>query len=189
MSVTIYVLNVDCCYYRLIQQIFLVILLLPELATCNALAHSSNIYHRGLKPDNIMYTNSTRSEIKIADWGLGKDINRESLALTASGGQIGGTPGYCSPEQWFALDKLVDGRTDIYSLGIIFYEMMTRRRPPAYDDKMTRPQVDPPSKYHATISKKLDDCILKMIDLKPENRQQSIWDLIYEVETLPDIYS
>ena len=67
--------------------------------------------------------------------------------------------------------------------------MMTRRRPPAYDDKMTRLQVDPPSKYHSTISKKLDDCILKMIDLKPENRQQSIWDLIYEVETLPDIYS
>jgi serine/threonine protein kinase len=65
-----------------------------------------------------MYTNSTRSEIKIADWGLGKDINKESLALTAaSGGQIGGTPGYCSPEQWFALDKLVDDRADIYSLG------------------------------------------------------------------------
>ncbi len=162
------------------------------LATCNALAqaHSSNIYHRDLKPDNIMYTNSTRSEIKIADWGLGKDINRESLALTAaSGGEIGGTPGYCSPEQWFALDKLVDGRTDIYSLGVIFYEMMTRKRPPAYDDKMTRPQLDPPSKYHVTISKKLDHCILKMIDLKPENRQQSIWDLIYELETLPDIYS
>jgi hypothetical protein len=54
---------------------------------------------------------------------------------------------------------------------------------------MTRPQVDPPSKYHPTISKKLDHCILKMIDLKPENRQQSIWDLIYELETLPDIYS
>lgn len=166
------------------------------LATCNALAqaHSSNIYHRDMKPDNIMYTNSTRSEIKIADWGLGKDINRESLALTAaSGGEIGGTPGYCSPEQWFALDKLVDGRADIYSLGIIFYEMMTRRRPSAYDDKMIRPQVDPPSKYHVTISKKLykflknytiDDCILKMIDLRPENRQQIFIPLL-----IPDIYS
>lgn len=162
------------------------------LATCNALAqaHSSNIYHRDLKPDNIVYTDSTRSEIKVADWGLGRDINKESLALTAaSGGGIGGTPGYCSPEQWFALDKLVDGRTDIYSLGIIFYEMMTRIRPPSYNDKMTRPQVDPPSKYHATISKELDRCVLKMIDLKPENRQQSLWDLIYELETLPDIYS
>src|ERR671924_1345055 len=48
------------------------------LPACNALAqaHSANIYHRDLKPDNIMYTNPSRSEIKITDWGLGKDINR-----------------------------------------------------------------------------------------------------------------
>lgn len=162
------------------------------LPVCNALAqaHSVNIYHRDLKPDNILYTRPDRSEIKIADWGLGKDISRESLALTASsGGQIGGTPGYCSPEQWFALDDLIDGRADIFSLGIIFYEMMTRKRPPTYDNQMKRPLVDPPSKYHSTISRKLDRCISKMIDLKPENRQQSVWDLIYEFETLPDNYS
>ena len=162
------------------------------LPVCNALAqaHSVNIYHRDLKPDNILYTSPDRSEIKIADWGLGKDISRESLALTAtSGGQIGGTPGYCSPEQWFAFDDLIDGRADIFSLGIIFYEMMTRKRPSAYDNKMKRPSVDPPSKYHSTVSRKLDRCISKMIDLKPENRQQSVWDLIYEFETLPDNYS
>ena len=164
------------------------------LPTCNALAqaHSSNLFHRDLKPDNIMYTDPSRSEIKITDWGLGKGINRKSLALTATTStdaeEIGGTPGYCSPEQWFALDKLVDGRTDIFSLGIIFYEMMTRTRPPAYDDKMNRPAVDPPSRYHPTISRKLDRCILKMIDLKPQDRQQSIWDLIFELETMPDNY-
>jgi serine/threonine protein kinase len=162
------------------------------LPTCNALAqaHSSKIFHRDLKPDNIMYTDPNKAEIKITDWGLGKDINRESLALTAAAdGEIGGTPGYCSPEQWFAFDDLIDGRTDIFSMGIIFYEMMTRIRPPSYDSKMNRPPVDPPSKYHSTISRKLDQCIMKMIDLKPENRQQSIWDLIFDVETLPDNYS
>jgi serine/threonine protein kinase len=161
------------------------------LPACNALAqaHSSKLFHRDLKPDNIMYTDSSRSEIKITDWGLGKDINRQSLALTAraTDGQIGGTPGYCSPEQWFAFDG-VDGRTDIFSLGIIFYEMMTRKRPPSYDDKRDRPAVEPPSKFHHSISRKLDRCILKMVDLKPENRQQSIWDLMFELETLPDNY-
>jgi eukaryotic-like serine/threonine-protein kinase len=163
------------------------------LPTCNALAqaHSENIYHRDLKPDNIMFTTSARSEIKITDWGLGKDINHESLALTAAiGGQIGGTPGYCSPEQWFGFDgNIIDCRTDIFSLGIIFYEMITGMRPPAYNDNIKRLAVNPPSKYYPTISKKLDRCILWMIELKPENGFQSIWDLIFEIETLPDYYS
>lgn len=161
------------------------------LPICNALAqaHSSNIFHRDLKPDNIMYTDRSRAEIKVTDWGLGKDINRESLALTAkAGGEIGGTPGYCSPEQWLALGN-INSRTDIFSLGIIFYEMMTRRRPPTYDDKMNRATVPRPSKFHKTISQKLDQCILKMIDIRAQNRQQSIWDLISEIETLPDNYA
>jgi serine/threonine-protein kinase len=190
------------------------------LPVCNALAqaHSSNIYHRDLKPSNIMFTDSTKSAIKITDWGLVKvedlsstgnddnnstssssavNIDRKSLELTAvvSEGNIGGTPDYCSPEQWFATvndnDRLIDGRTDIFSLGIIFYEMLTRRRPPPYDPNnpiMSRPAVDPPSKYNPLISPQLDQCILKMVNLKPENRQQSIWDLISEIEILPDNY-
>ena len=190
------------------------------LPVCNALAqaHSSNIYHRDLKPSNIMFTDSTKSAIKITDWGLVKvedlsstgnddnnstssssavNIDRKSLELTAvvSEGNIGGTPDYCSPEQWFATvndnDRLIDGRTDIFSLGIIFYEMLTRRRPPPYDLNnpiMSRPAVNPPSRDNLLISPQLDQCILKMVNLKPENRQRSIWDLISEIETLPDNY-
>jgi serine/threonine protein kinase len=121
------------------------------------------------------------------------DIDRRSLELTAvmSEGNIGGTPDYCSPEQWFATvnnnDKLIDGRTDIFSLGIIFYELLTRRRPPPYDPadpNMSREAVEPPSKYNRLISPELDQCILKMVDLSPENRQKSIWDLIAEIEIL-----
>ena len=106
------------------------------LPACHALAqaHSSGIYHRDLKPDNIMYTTRDRAQIKITDWGLGRDRGRKSIALTASVGQLGGTPGYCAPEQWFTFDT-VDGRADIYSLGVILYEMMTGRMPPIYDQK------------------------------------------------------
>jgi serine/threonine protein kinase len=121
------------------------------------------------------------------------DIDRKSLELTAvvSEGNIGGTPDYCSPEQWFATvddnNKSNDGRADIFSLGIIFYEMLTRRRPPPYDPNkphMSRKTVEPPSKYNPSITPQLDQCILKMVDLSPENRHQSIWDLISEIETL-----
>ena len=123
------------------------------------------------------------------------DIDRRSLELTAvaSEGNIGGTPDYCSPEQWFATvnnnDKLIDGRTDIFSLGIIFYEMLTRRRPPPYDPNkpnMSRNTVEPPSIFNPSISPSLDQCILKMVELRPENRHQSIWDLVSEIETLPN---
>ena len=182
------------------------------LPVCNALAqaHSSNIYHRDLKPSNIMFTDDTKSSIKIADWGLVKigessdsnssyntsttiDLDRRSLELTAvvSEGNIGGTPDYCSPEQWFATvndnDRLIDGRSDIFSLGVIFYEMLTRRRPPPYDPNnpgMSRSVVNSPSEYNSLIPPPLDQCVLKMIDLKPENRQQSIWDLMSEIEIL-----
>lgn len=163
------------------------------LPICNALAqaHSQKIYHRDLKPDNIMYTTPNRYEIKLTDWGLGKDVNRESIALTAAVGQLGGTPVYCAPEQWFGLDE-VDGRADIFSVGVIFYEMLTCKKPIAYEDNnnnLEKRIVQPPSMHLQNISSKLDRCIMKMIEIKPDNRYNSIWDLISEIETLPENYS
>ena len=67
--------------------------------------------------------------------------------------------------------------------------MLARRRPPPYDPNkphMSRKTVEPPSKYNPLISPQLDQCILKMVDLSPENRQQSIWNLISDIETLPN---
>src|ERR687885_2083482 len=161
------------------------------LPICHALAqaHAAGIYHRDLKPDNIMYTSPDKAQIKITDWGLGRDIGRKSIALTASTGHIGGTPGYCSPEQWYAFDT-IDGRADIYSLGVIFYEMMTGRMPPDYEEKHSRLKrskiLEFPSKYHPTITEELDRCILKMLELEPQRRYQSIWGLITEIESFPD---
>jgi hypothetical protein len=67
--------------------------------------------------------------------------------------------------------------------------MMTGKRPPTYDPnniEMQRPLVNPSSKYNPMISPHLDKCILKMIELRPENRQHSIWELMSEIEILPD---
>jgi serine/threonine-protein kinase len=181
------------------------------LPICNALAltHSKQVYHRDLKPDNIMFIDKTKSGIKIADWGLvkGDAIDRSSLELTAvtSDGQIGGTPGYCSPEQWFAYNTDdIDGRTDIYSLGVMFYDMLTRRRPIPYntDDPHTletkqqhqlqpsqpsvsnQKSVDFPSKYNTKVTTELDNCILKMINIDPAKRYSSIWDLITDLDMM-----
>lgn len=160
------------------------VIILPILHALGQ-AHQAGIYHRDLKPDNILYTDSHRAQIKITDWGLGRDVGRRSIALTDSTGQVGGTPGYCAPEQWFSRDD-IDGRTDIFSLGVIFYEMMAGRRPPAYDNGMKRAAVDPPSKLHPTISKDLDGIILKMMELDPEKRYGSVLELIPDIELLED---
>jgi serine/threonine protein kinase len=163
------------------------------LPICNALAqaHSEKIYHRDLKPDNIIYTTPNKYEIKVTDWGLGKDVKRESIALTAVVGGLGGTPIYCAPEQWFGRDN-VDGRADIFSIGIIFYEMLTSRKPIAYEDNnntLEKMVVQPPSTHRSSISSKLDRSIMKMIEIEPEKRYTSVWDLIAEIETLPENYS
>lgn len=157
------------------------------LPTLHALgqAHEAGIYHRDLKPDNILYTDSHKAQIKITDWGLGRDIERKSLALTAAIGEIGGTPGYCAPEQWFAFEN-IDGRADIFSLGVIFYEMMTGRRPPPYNNDGKRSVILPPSNFHPTISKDLDDVILRMLDPDPANRYRSVMQLIPDIELLQD---
>ena len=82
------------------------------LPICNALAqaHSSNVYHRDLKPDNIIFTDDTKSSIKVADWGLvkGDAVDRESLELTTvtSEGQIGGTPDTALPNNGLHLTKM-----------------------------------------------------------------------------------
>jgi TolB-like protein len=102
------------------------------LADALAAAHEKGIVHRDLKPANVMLTND--DQVKVLDFGLAKEIrapnttgDTASLDVQTEAGVVMGTPAYMSPEQ--VSGRAVDCRTDIFSLGIMLYEMATKRRP------------------------------------------------------------
>lgn len=91
--------------------------LIYYIADALSYAHSKNAIHRDLKPENILFDGNTPL---IGDWGIGKFIHKDSRIITTPGM---GTPIYCSPEQWESAKS--DSRSDIYSLGVIYQEMIT----------------------------------------------------------------
>ena len=96
------------------------VLLVRQLCETLQVAHQQGVYHRDIKPGNIIVGDE---ELKLIDFGVAKFAD---LKLTATGQAIG-SPNYMSPEQWQG--KAVDGRTDLWSLGVIWYQMLTGQRP------------------------------------------------------------
>lgn len=97
--------------------------ILRQIAQALGCAHQQNCIHRDIKPANIMFRDAETAV--LSDFGIAKNLE-DKTQLTAVGWRIG-TPNYMSPEQ--SLAKPVDGRSDLYSLGIVFYEMLTGTRP------------------------------------------------------------
>ncbi|MEZ4818364.1 MAG: protein kinase [Bdellovibrionota bacterium] len=147
--------------------------IVKQLIKALAYAHQNNIVHRDLTTSNIMWTK--QKMIKIMDFGLAKVVKE----LQSEQSIIGGTPSFMSPEQ--TLGKPVDHRTDIYSLGICMFEMSLGTLPftkgdLGYHHLHTDPPV--PMEVDPNIPKSLSDAILKCMQKKPEDRYQSVEDLI-----------
>ncbi len=140
-------------------------------------AHKQGIIHRDLKPQNIMVDKS--GKVYITDFGLAKSLENHSITLS---GTVIGTPQYVSPEQ--AKGESLDKRSDIYSLGIIMYEMMTGKEifvsetVIGYLQKHIQQKPDYPSSINPMIPPFLEKIILRCLEKNQEKRYQDIDEVL-----------
>ena len=145
-----------------------------QVAEALAYAHEKGVIHRDIKPSNIIFT--ADNQVKITDFGIARIEDPLAIHQTQAG-EILGTPVYMSPEQ--VRGQKVDGRSDIYSLGIILYEMATGKRPFAGNNiaaifaSIIQDNPLAPVKITSDISHAQSDLIMKCLAKDPENRFQT----------------
>ena len=149
-------------------------------AICDALqfAHGCGVVHRDIKPENILVDRA--GQLKIADFGLAKIMDHDPEAA-AQGDftrteQVMGTAKYMAPEQMMT-SKAVDHRADIYSVGVVFYELLTGEPPMGW--------FQPPSKKVA-VDVRLDEVVLRTLESEPERRYQQASEIKSAIENLTD---
>jgi len=153
--------------------------LAPELAlrivpqVCEVLqyAHDQGVVHRDIKPENILVERGGR--VRVLDFGLSKVVGKHPVRpLLTRSDQVMGTPHYMAPEQW-EKPLSVDHRADIYSLGVVFYELLTGELPLG--------RFAPPS-HKVHIDVRLDEVVLRTLDKEPMLRYQQASELKSDVE-------
>jgi serine/threonine-protein kinase len=154
-----------------------------QIGEALAHAHSNQIIHRDIKPQNILVTSEGR--IKVTDFGIARAVSAATLTHT---GDIVGSVHYLSPEQ--AKGSQTTAQSDIYSLGIILYELVTGRVPYDGDTPITvalkhiQDIPEMPGKLVSGISSELDSVIMKAIAKNTEDRYKDIKDLLGDIEKL-----
>lgn len=149
--------------------------LLQSICSGMQAAHQAEVIHRDLKPANVLV--NREGALKIVDFGLAAAADYEDSRVTRSGAMVG-TPAYMSPEQ--IRGEELDVRTDIYSLGIIMYEMFTGQQPYRGKDTISviyqhiQGNFVPPSQVNPEISPAVEAIILKAMSMEAKNRFQSM---------------
>lgn len=149
--------------------------IVPRLADALHYAHEQGVLHRDIKPENILIDKQGR--VKIADFGLARfqnnDGKTDAMTLTMSGAQLG-TAAYMAPEQ-IEQPHAVDHRADIYSLGVVFYEMLTGELPLG--------RFAAPSETSG-VDPRLDSVVFRTLEKQKERRYQSAEEVQSQVETI-----
>ena len=146
--------------------------LVVQICTALQYAHDEGVVHRDIKPENILL--NKKGQVKIADFGLAKLLGTApDTALTMSKAAMG-TLNYMAPEQRQNA-QAVDHRADIYSLGVVFYEMLTGEVPMG--------RFDPPSKK-VRVDVRLDEVVLRALEREPARRYQHVSEVKTDVESV-----
>ncbi len=147
--------------------------IIPQICDALQFAHDEGIVHRDIKPENVLLDKKGR--VKIADFGLARMLGRESTTLRLTGARdVVGTPSYMAPEQ-VERPREVDHRADIYSLGVVFYEMLTGELPMG--------RFAPPSQK-VQVDVRLDEVVLHALEKEPGRRYQHASEIKSDVENI-----